>query len=71
MKGVDDNQVEDNENFRRFLIKKYRHEMFYFFLVCCAIAVLRFFDIIDTCTASTVFAAAVGFFVSGIRKIHD
>lgn len=66
-----DNELNDRENFRRFLIKKYVVELIFYLVVVSTLFVFKHFDFIDSTTTGTLVASVIGYFVSDIRKIHS
>ena len=70
-RNLSDNDLEYEKDMRKFLLKKYRYEIFFFAIIAISIGIFRCFGFITTDTTGTLLGAVIGYFAATIRKIHD
>jgi hypothetical protein len=70
-KNLSDNDLEYELDMRKFLLKKYRHEIVFFIIIAVSIGLFKWFNFITTDTTGTLLGALIGYFAATIRKIHD
>lgn len=68
---MEENELLNHKDFRRFLIGKYIMELIFYIVVATTLFVFKHFEFIDNTTTGTLLAAIIGYFVSDIRKIHS
>ena len=68
---MDANQLENEKSMRSFLLKKYIIDAALCAVILSAIIILRAFGFINNDVTGTLTGAAVGYAMSGIRKLHD
>jgi uncharacterized membrane protein len=68
---MDDNQLKNELDMRKFLIKKYAIEIIMLTLIFVFLIVARWFNFIDNATFGAIAGLVIGYFASDIRKIHS
>lgn len=69
--NMDDNDLDNQKDMRRFLQKKYVKDLALTFLVLAAVFVFRSFGFIDNNVTATLIGSVIGYAMGGLRKLHE
>jgi hypothetical protein len=68
---MDTNELLNQKSMRNFLLKKYAIDAALCTVILAAILILRACNFITNDVTGTLTGAAIGYAMSGIRKLHD
>jgi hypothetical protein len=68
---MDSNELDNEKDMRRFLTKKYWQEIIFAIVVFVSIIITSYCGLIDKCTTGTLMGTGIGYFLRGIRKLHE